>query len=91
MTRRSRSKRCSAKVFRIDGVPEGVLMGCIASATLQLDSLREKAESLEAKEGAKFGLTSTPFRSLKTVDLELRPVFHWTALRVRAHVLLCIA
>src|SRR6202040_868419 len=40
---------------------------------------------------AKFGLTSTPFRSLKTVDLELRPVFHWTALRVRAHVLLCIA
>jgi hypothetical protein len=66
MTRRSRSKRCSAKVFRIDGVPEGVLMGCIASATLQLDSLREKAESLEAKEGAKFGLTSTPFRSLRT-------------------------
>src|SRR5207253_6069908 len=30
------------------------------------------------------------FRSLKTVDLELRPVFHWTAPRVRAHVLLCI-
>src|SRR6266480_4456666 len=29
------------------------------------------------------------FRSLKTVDLELRPVFHWTAPRVRAHVLLC--
>src|ERR1700730_14409969 len=28
------------------------------------------------------------FRSLKTVDLELRPVFHWTAPRVRAHVLL---
>ncbi len=30
------------------------------------------------------------FRSLKTVDLELRPVFHWTASRVRAHVLLCM-
>src|SRR5713101_903794 len=30
------------------------------------------------------------FRSLKTVDLELRPVFHWTAPRVRAHVLLCM-
>jgi hypothetical protein len=29
-------------------------------------------------------------RSLKTVDLELRPVFHWTAPRVRAHVLLCM-
>jgi hypothetical protein len=30
------------------------------------------------------------FRSLKTVDLELRPVFHWTARRVRGHVLLCM-
>jgi DDE family transposase len=30
------------------------------------------------------------FRSLKTVDLELRPVFHWSAPRVRAHVLLCM-
>jgi len=29
------------------------------------------------------------FRSLKGADLELRPVFHWTAPRVRAHVLLC--
>lgn len=30
------------------------------------------------------------FRCMKTVDLELRPVFHWTASRVRAHVLLCM-
>jgi hypothetical protein len=30
------------------------------------------------------------FRSLKTVDLELRPVFHCAAPRVRAHVLLCM-
>ena len=30
------------------------------------------------------------FRCLKTGDLELRPVFHWTAPRVRAHVLLCM-
>jgi len=30
------------------------------------------------------------FRSLKTVDFELRPVFHWIAPRVRAHVLLCM-
>src|SRR5271166_5005372 len=28
------------------------------------------------------------FRSAKTVDLEIRPVFHWTAPRVRAHVFL---
>jgi hypothetical protein len=30
------------------------------------------------------------FRSIKTVDIELRPVFHWAAPRVRAHVLLCM-
>jgi hypothetical protein len=30
------------------------------------------------------------FRSIKTVDLEIRPVFHWTAPRVRAHVFLCM-
>jgi hypothetical protein len=30
------------------------------------------------------------FRCMKTVDLDLRPVFHWTAPRVRVHVLLCM-
>jgi transposase len=29
------------------------------------------------------------FRSLKTIDLEIRPIRHWTAPRVRAHVFLC--
>jgi len=30
------------------------------------------------------------FRSTKTVDLEVRAVFHWTDPRVRAHVFLCM-
>lgn len=30
------------------------------------------------------------FRSLKTVNIHLRPIFHWTTPRVRAHVLLCM-
>jgi hypothetical protein len=30
------------------------------------------------------------FRCMKTVDLDIRPVFHWTAPRVRAHVLPCV-
>jgi hypothetical protein len=30
------------------------------------------------------------FGCMKTLDLQLRPVFHWTAPRVRAHVLLCM-
>ena len=30
------------------------------------------------------------FRSIKTVDLHVRPVFHYSAQRVRAHVFLCM-
>ena len=30
------------------------------------------------------------FRSMKTVDLHVRPVFHYNAERVRAHVFLCM-
>ena len=30
------------------------------------------------------------FRSMKTVDLKVRPIYHRTAQRVRAHVLLCL-
>ena len=52
------------------------------------------AESLSAAQAvaAYKGLAHVEraFRSIKTVDIELRPVFHWTAPRVRAHVLLCM-
>lgn len=30
------------------------------------------------------------FRSMKTIDLEIRPIRHWNAERVRAHVFLCM-
>jgi transposase len=30
------------------------------------------------------------FRCIKTVDLNVRPVYHWLEDRVRAHVLLCM-
>jgi len=30
------------------------------------------------------------FRSIKTVDMQVRPVFHYSAQRVRAHVFLCM-
>jgi transposase len=30
------------------------------------------------------------FRSMKTVDLEIRPIRHWNANRVRSHVFLCM-
>ena len=30
------------------------------------------------------------FRSLKTVDLQLRPIYHWKDDRIRSHVFLCM-
>jgi hypothetical protein len=30
------------------------------------------------------------FRCIKTVDLHVRPIYHWVADRVRAHVFLCM-
>jgi hypothetical protein len=30
------------------------------------------------------------FRSLKTTDIEIRPIFHWASPRVKAHVMLCM-
>src|SRR5215471_11963812 len=35
-------------------------------------------------------LVERAFRCLKSVDLQVRPVYHWLAERVRAHVFLCM-
>ena len=35
-------------------------------------------------------LVERAFRCLKTIDLHVRPVYHWLADRVRAHVFLCM-
>ena len=35
-------------------------------------------------------VVETDFRSLKTIDLDLRPIRHWTEPRVRAHVFICM-
>jgi hypothetical protein len=52
------------------------------------------AETLSAEQAVgaykSLGQVERAFRSLKTVDLEIRPVFHWAADRVRAHVFLCM-
>src|SRR6201998_3730870 len=35
-------------------------------------------------------LVERAFRCIKTVDLQIRPIYHWLAERVRAHVFLCM-
>jgi hypothetical protein len=67
---------------------EGALDGIYIVRT----NLPKKALSDAAAVGAYKSLARVEraFRSLKTVDIHLRPIFHWTAPRVRAHVLLCM-
>src|ERR1700729_2067689 len=52
------------------------------------------AEQLDANEAVQaykdLSRVERAFRSLKTVDLDIRPIRHWTAPRVRAHVFLCM-
>jgi Transposase DDE domain len=55
-------------------------------------SVEDKALAADRVVGAYKGLARVEraFRSLKTVDLHLRPIHHWLAPRVRAHVFLCM-
>ena len=52
------------------------------------------AEHLDAAEAVQaykdLARVERAFRSMKTVDLDIRPIRHWTAERVRAHVFLCM-
>jgi Transposase DDE domain len=65
---------------RLDGIY--VLRTSVLGETLDAPGVVAAYKGLARAERA--------FRSLKSVDLEVRPVFHWTEDRVRAHVLLCV-
>jgi hypothetical protein len=51
------------------------------------DSLNSDATVRAYKDLAK---VERAFRCMKTIDLHVRPIFHWLADRVRAHVFLCM-
>lgn len=55
-----------------------------AAHTAGLDAPR----LVEAYKDLKFN--EQGFRSLKTIDLDIRPIHHWTEPRVRAHVFICM-
>jgi transposase len=69
-----------AEEARLDGFY--VIRTSVADKTLAAESVVGAYKSLARVERA--------FRSLKTVDLHLRPIHHWLASRVRAHVFLCM-
>ena len=65
---------------RIDGCY--VIRTDVAAKTLDTDSVVNAYKSL--------GNIERAFRNLKTVQLEMRPIYHKTDQRIRAHVFLCM-
>ncbi len=59
-----------------------IVVAMIASRVLEPGSKLATARALAAMERA--------FRSLKSVDLHIRPIHHRLPDRVRAHVLICL-
>jgi transposase len=65
---------------RLDGIY--VVRTSVPAEALDESASVRAYKSLSAVERA--------IRSIKTVDLQVRPIFHWAAPRVRAHVALCM-
>lgn len=70
-----------AQEAALDGI---YVIRASAAHTTTLDG----PQLVEAYKDLKFN--ESGFRSLKTVDLDLRPIHHWTEPRVRAHVFICM-
>jgi len=65
----------------LDGI---YVVRAAAAHTASLDA----SQVVEAYKDLKFN--EAAFRSLKTIDLDVRPIHHWTEPRVRAHVFICM-
>jgi hypothetical protein len=76
----ARNDPAIATEARLDGIY--VLRTPVPQAELDAEAMVRSYKALATVERA--------FRSCKTVDLEVRPVFHWNEQRVRAHVFLCL-
>jgi hypothetical protein len=69
-----------AREARLDGLY--VVRTSVPAETLSADEVVRAYKDLARVERA--------FRSLKSIDLQIRPVHHWVEPRVRAHVFLCM-
>jgi len=67
---------------------EAALDGLYVVRTSVAESLLGEAPTVQAYKG--LSKVERAFRSLKGVDLKIRPIYHHLADRVRAHVLLCV-
>lgn len=76
----SRDEARIAQEAALDGVY--IIRTSVPDTTLDAEDTVRAYKALSEVEGA--------FRSYKTVDLRVRPIYHYLADRVRAHVLLCM-
>jgi len=76
----SRKGEQIAAEARLDGIY--VIRTSVPADALSSDHAVQAYKDLSRVERA--------FRSMKTIDLEIRPIRHWNAGRVRAHVFLCM-
>lgn len=67
---------------------EAMLDGIYVVRTSLLADTLDDAGTVRAYKS--LALVERAFRCLKTVDLQVRPIYHWLADRVRAHVFLCM-
>ena len=67
---------------------ELLLDGCYVITTDAKPDQMDSAKTVESYK--RLRLVEMAFRNLKTVQLEVRPVFHKTDDRIRAHVFLCV-
>jgi transposase len=83
--RRASAKTLGARVGRV--LERSKMDGCyIVSGEVPKEKM---AASEVVASYKKLGLVEEAFRNLKTVQLEVRPVYHKTDDRIRSHVLLC--
>lgn len=75
-----RREQAIAAEARLDGLY--VIRSNLPKQAMSAEDLVASYKSLAQVERA--------FRSLKSVDLQIRPVYHWLAPRVRAHLFLCM-
>ncbi len=80
---------CLLWSFKEDKVyAEQLLDGCYIINTDVSAELMDKQEIVASYK--KLALVEQAFRNLKTVQLEIRPVYHKTDDRIRCHVFLCM-
>jgi len=77
----SRKEEAIATEAALDGIYV-IRASAAHTATLDAPAIVEAYKNL--------AFVEADFRSLKTIDLDLRPIRHWTEQRVRAHVFICM-